>query len=277
MAFPRPLHTLKTAGSYWVEDNASQMGAALAYYSLFSLAPLLIIAIAVAGLVYGEAAARGQVVARIGDFIGPDSAAVVQTMLEGFHHGPAEGPWAALIGLGSLWYGAISIFTQLRSSLNRVWRVPAPTQRVVVGVVKDYLIAFLMVLVSSAFVLALLTASAILPVLIRWSSTVVPDSHWTFPLADFAVSSCLIALMFAATYRFMSDGHVRYHQVWGGAFVAAMLFTVGKMLIGYYLANTLLASAYGAAGSLVVFLVWVYYSAQIFFFGAEIIRVELGK
>lgn len=276
MALPRPFHTLNTASYYWVEDSASQMGAALAYYSLFSLAPLLIIAIAVAGFVFGETEARSRVVSRIGDFVGPDSAAVVQTMLENFQH-PPDGPWAPVIGLASLWYGAISVFTVLRSSLNRIWRVQAANQRVVVGLLKDYLLAFLMVLVSSIFVLALLTASTFLAILGHWWSTWLPGNAWAIPLTDFALSSFLIGILFAITYRFMSDGQVYYRHVWGGAAVAAMLFTVGKMAIAFYLGHSLLASAYGAAGSLVVFLVWVYYSAQIFFFGAEIIRVRLGK
>src|SRR5581483_11111668 len=146
---------------YWVEDSASQMGAALAYYSLFSLAPLLIIAIAVAGLVFGEAEARDQVVTRIADFIGTESAEVVRTMLDNFRQ-PPQGPWSPVIGIASLWYGAISVFTVLRSSLNRIWRVQPTGQRVLIGLLKDYLLAFLMVLVSNIFVLALLTATTLL-------------------------------------------------------------------------------------------------------------------
>src|SRR5205807_9450584 len=125
---------------------------------------------------------------------------------------------------------------------------------------------FVMVLVSSVFVLALLVASTLLRFAVDWSAKVAPGNDWLWPLSDFLLSSLLIGVLFAVTYRFMSDGQVYYRHVWGGAAVAAMLFAVGKMGIGYYLGHSLLASAYGAAGSLVVFLVWVYYSAQIFFF-----------
>jgi membrane protein len=274
MLLLRLYRTLKTAVIYWVEDSAAQMGAALAYYLLFSLAPILLIAIAVAGLVFGEAAAQGHVVAKIGAFIGEESSATVETMLENFRQ-PAEGPWAAIVSGASLWYGALGVFTQLRSSLSRIWRLKPMSQYVIAGFLKDYLLAFVMVLVSSTFVLTLLTASTCLTAVLTWSSILIPISRWVCELADFLLSWFLVGLMFGLTYRFMSDGQVRYGQVWGGAIMAAMLFAVGKMAIGFYLAHSLLSSAYGAAGSLVVFLVWVYYSAQIFFFGAEVIRVRL--
>src|SRR5436190_15092019 len=173
MAMLRPFGTLKTACHHWFDDSASQMGAALAYYSLFSLAPLLFIAITVAGLVYGEATAREHVIGRISDLIGPVSADAVKTMLENFRH-PAEDRWAAVIGLAALWYGALGVFTQLRSSLNRIWRVKAAPQRAVVALLKDYLLAFLMVLVSSVFVLALLLASTLLGFAMEWTAKVAP-------------------------------------------------------------------------------------------------------
>jgi membrane protein len=134
-----------------------------------------------------------------------------------------------------------------------------------------------MVLASSIFVVTLLTASTFLTAVMTLSSAVIPVPNWLCQTADFFLSWFLVGLMFGMTYRFMSDGQVRYVDVWGGAIVAAMLFAVGKMGIGFYLAHSLLSSAYGAAGSLVVFLVWVYYSAQIFFYGAEVIRVRLGR
>lgn len=276
MAPLRPIHTVKTAGYYFVEDGASQMGAAVAYYSLFSIAPLLIIAIAVAGLAFGEEEARARVVSQISGVMGKEGTYAVEVMLKNFRQ-PPDNPWAAVVGLASLWYGAISVFTQLRVSLCRIWRVQPASQHVVVGFIKDYLLAFLMVLVSNVFVLLLLAASTVLSVLLAWWTRLVPQGQWLMPVADFGVSSFLFGVLFAMTYRFMSEGQVGYRKTWLGAAVAAMLFAVGKMAIAYYLAHVQIASVYGAAGSLVIFLIWVYYSSQIFFFGAEIIRVRLGK
>lgn len=273
------LRGLKKACTYWIDDQAAQMGAALAYYTLFSLAPILIIAISVAGQVFGDAAAKGQVVDKIADFIGADSAAAVQNMLENFRH-PPSGIWAAALGLGTLLFGALGLFTQLRNSLNRIWRFEPAGQRLLLALLKNYLVAFLMVLVTSFFVVVLLTASTWRTILTEWSvakGIEIPGGDRTWLLGDFLISTVLLTLLFAFTYRFMSEGHIKYRHILGGAIVSAMLFAAGKMLIGWYLGYTRLASAYGAAGSLVVFLVWVYYSAQIFFFGAEIIRVRLEK
>ena len=156
------LQRLKTAATYWVEDSASQMGAALAYYTLFSLAPLLMIAIAVTGYVIGGSDARQQVLQRVGEFIGEDSARTADSLIDHIQQ-PRARFWPALVGLISLLYGALSMFTQLRASLNRIWRVkPSPTQGIVWSFVKDYLLAFLMVTLVCIFVLALLLASVVL-------------------------------------------------------------------------------------------------------------------
>jgi membrane protein len=269
--------TIRKAGTYWIEDDAAQMGAALAYYMLFSFAPLLIMAIAVAGLIYGEDAAKGRVVELIGDFIDADSAKAVQTMLENFSHLPANFI-PAVIGLVSLVYGSLGVFRQLRWSLHRIWRLTRlPSQGVIREMIKSYLLAFLMVLLTIIFILLLLTSSTFLTVVLHWSGQPRDSEGWTWFLGEFLVSTLLVTVLFAFTFRFMSDGRVRYRHIWGGALVGAVLFTAGKSLIGYYLGRVHLASAYGVAGSLVVFLSWVYYSSQIFFFGAEIVRVRLEK
>jgi membrane protein len=268
---------LKTASTYWVDDQASQMGAALAYYMLFSLAPLLIIALAVAGQAFGEDAARSHVLDRVHEFFGEEGAYTVQTMLDNFSKVPA-GMAPAVVALVALLFGALNVFTQLRASLHRIWRIEAPpTQGLILGMVKNYLLAFLMVQVSSLFILLLLLTSTFLAALEYWAKDLLPGAAWMWQGGDFVASTLLITLLFAFTFRFMSDGQVRYKQLWGGAFTGALLFCVGKLLIGWYLGYSRLGSAYGAAGSLVVFLVWVYYSAQIFFFGAEVVRTELGK
>jgi membrane protein len=268
--------TIRKAGVYWIEDDAAQMGAALAYYMLFSFAPLLIMAIAVAGLVYGEESAKGRVVELIGDFIDKDSAKAVQTMLENFSHPPATFI-PAVIGIASLVYGSLGVFRQLRWSLHRMWRLTRPPSLGIVReMIKSYLLAFLMVLMTIIFILLLLTSTTFLTVVLHWSGQ--PDEEsWPWILGEFLLSTLLVTILFAFTFRFMSDGRVLYRPIWAGAFVGALLFTAGKSLIGYYLGRVHLASAYGVAGSLVVFLTWVYYSSQIFFFGAEIVRVRLEK
>ncbi len=268
---------LKTAGNYWVEDQASQMGAALAYYTLFSLAPLLVIALALAGQAYGELLAREQVIEHVRDYMGADSAGAVATMLENFRHPPTSGT-AAVVGIVSLLFGALGVFTQLRASLHRIWRLESPPEQgIVLGLVKTYLLAFVMVQLSCIFVMLLLVATTLLTSFQLWWRDHLPGEAWAWQAGDFLASTALITLLFAFTFRFMSDGRVPYRNVWRGAFVGAVLFCVGKLLIGWYLGYSRLGSAYGAAGSLVVFLAWVYYSAQIFFFGAEVVRTELKQ
>jgi membrane protein len=267
---------LRAAAAGWVEDGATQMGAALAYYMLFSLTPLLIIAIGVVGLVYGESIAQDQIIEHVGRFIGTDGAEAVQSMLANFRRLPA-GIWAYTVGVAALWFGALGVFTQLRASLQRIWRIEAHIEKFWLGLFRQYLLAFLMVLVTLVFILLLVTASSVLGAVIDLWGDLVPGKAWAVPVLDIAISSVLITLLFAFTYRFMSDGRVPYRHLWGGAFLSAVLFSIGKLGFGVYIGYTGLASAYGAAGSLVIFLVWVYYSAQIFFFGAEIIRVGIGK
>jgi membrane protein len=181
----------------------------------------------------------------------------------------------AIVGIASLLFGALGVFTQLRASLHRIWKLETPpSQGIIRGVVKNYLLAFVMLQLTSIFVLLLLVLSTVLVTLEVWFRDYLPGIGWTWHAGDFAGSTLLVALLFTLTYRFMSDGTIPYQHLWRGALVAAMLFCFGKLLIGWYLGYSQLGSAYGAAGSLVVFLAWMYYSAQIFFFGAELIRVQ---
>ncbi|MFO0926712.1 MAG: YihY/virulence factor BrkB family protein [Gemmataceae bacterium] len=265
---------LLAAGRGWSEDQAAQMGAALAYYTLFSLTPLLVLVMAVVGAVVGEGATRGQVVEQVRGFIDADSAAAVEAMLDNFRTTPTQAA-TSVVGLLSLCFGATGMFTSLRASLHRIWRLGNGGDGVITGLVKTYLTALLMIFVSCVFLVALIGAGAITPVLYAWSVEQAPALPRTALLIDFAASTFLLTMLFAFTFRFLSDGRIAYRKLWGGAFVSAALFTAGKMGIGFYLSYANLASAYGAAGSLVVFLAWVYYSAQIVFFGAEVIRFGL--
>jgi membrane protein len=268
------IRRLKAAGRGWVEDEVSHMGAGLAYYTLFSLMPLLLLAIAVIGALFGEDQTKEHVVAQVNNFIDNDSALAVEAMLDSFRTSKAFSQ-ASIIGIVSLVFGATGMFTSLRSSLSRIWRLPPVNEDIVTGLVKTYLLAFLMIFVTCVFLILLLLVSTVMPLLAqRWVEQ-IPSIPWSGSAANLVASTFLLTLLFVFTFRFLSDGQIRYSQVWGGALVSALLFTVGKMAIGYYLAYANLSSAYGAAGSVVVFLAWIYYSSQIVFFGAEVIRFGL--
>jgi membrane protein len=265
---------LRAAGKGWAEDQAAQMGAALAYYTLFSLAPLLMIAISVIGVLYGEAETRENLVAQLRQQVDPATADAVGAMLESLAERHTKAA-ASIIGVLSLLFGATGMFSSLRSSLHRIWRLKPREEGFVVALLRTYLLGLVMVFVTCAFLIVLLLASAAMPLLEAKWEAVVPRFLWSASALDFVVSILLLTLLFLFTYRFMSDGRIRYSRLVAGAFTSAVLFTVGKMGIGYYLAFVNLASAFGAAGSLVVFLAWVYYSAQIVFFGAEVVRAGL--
>jgi membrane protein len=249
------------------------MGAALAYYALFSLAPLLVLAVAFIGVVYGEQRAKEELIAQVEQQIDRESADAVRILLDNFKGSSVTN--ASLIGIATLLFGATGLFTSLRASLHRIWRIPSQEEGLIWSLTKTYSLAVLMVIVSCVFLLLLLLASAVLPLLTAKLIERFPAGPYTAPVVDLGVSTLGMTLLFAFTFRILSDRRLSYWQVSYGAFLSAVLFTVGKIALGYYFATVNLASAYGAAGSIVVFLAWVYYSAQIVFFGAEVIRFGL--
>lgn len=265
---------LRKAAAGWSEDQASQMGAALAYYTLFSFAPLLMLAIAIVGVLYGQTETKEQVLSHVQSYVGVDGAEAVRQMLDNIKT-PKSRFGASAVGLLSLLFGSSGMFLSLRSSLNRIWRVPPVQEHWLVSFLKSYLLATLMVFLASAFFVVLLVISAAMPLLHPYWDKLVPQIPFHPSILDFVGSVLSLWLLFAFTFRFLSDGQIRYSQVGLGAFVTAVLFAFGKVAIGFYLAYSNLGSAFGAAGSLVVFLAWVYYSAQILFFGAEVIRFGL--
>jgi membrane protein len=268
------IRRLRAAATGWSEDQAGEMGAALAYYALFSLTPLLVLAIAVIGFVGGEADAREHILAQMAGFIDTQTAEGARSMLESFTgtRGRAE---TSLVGLASLLFGAAGMFTSLRTSLCRIWRLPPVPEGLIKSWIRTYLLAFIMIFVSCTFLICTLLVSALVPLVSEHWVAAFPSLLWSGPAIDFGVSAFLVMLLIAFTFRFMSDGRLRYRQVWSGAFVSAVLFSAGKIALGRYFAYANLASVYGAAGSVVLFLAWVYYSAQILFFGAEVIRSGL--
>lgn len=276
MQLPRPVEFLKEVFAQWSEDKAPQLGASLAYYSLFSLAPLLVIAISVAGLVFGEEAARGQVAGALNDFLGRDGAAAVETMIENARK-PAESSIAAAIGLVMLVFGASGVFAQLKDSLNTIWEVKPRANRGLWGTFRDRFLSVAAVLGAGFLLLTSLVITTAISAMSSYLGGLLPGSDAVWHVVNLAVSFAIITVLFALMFKFLPDVRIRWHDVWIGATLTAALFLVGKYAIGLYLGHSSVGSAYGAAGSLVVVLVWMYYSAQILFFGAEFTQVYANR
>ena len=260
---------LAKAANAWMDDHAQSMGAALSYYTIFSLAPLLLIAISVAGLVFGRDAAQGAVVDQLQGLIGPNGAQAVQDLLRNVSK-PSSGMLATGTGVAVLVIGATSVFAELQDDLNRIWQVPA---RKKVSTWWAFLLTRLlsigMILAMGFLLLVSLAASAAFDAFASWSTSQLAAWEGLAHGANFVVSFVLTTALFAMIYRFMPQATIEWRDVGIGALVTALLFSIGKFLIGLYIGKSALASGFGAAGSLAVLLAWVYYSAQIFLFGAE--------
>lgn len=260
---------VKAAVTAWSDDYAPSMGAALSYYTLFSLAPLLIIVIAVAGMVFGQDAAQGAIVTQLRGIMGEEGALAVEGMLKAARE-PAKSVVATIVGIVLLLLGATAVFGELQSALDRIWRVPAPKQESgILHLVRTRLLSFGLVLGLGFLLVVSLVVSALLAALGKWWGGWFQDWDVLLEILNFAVSFGTFTLLFAMIYKIMPRAMIPWRDVWTGAAVTALLFTIGKVLIGLYLGKSSLASGFGAAGSLVVLLAWVYYSAQIFLLGAE--------
>ena len=257
----------------WIEDNPFQMGAALAYYTLFSIAPLLVIAIAVAGSVFGREASQVQIIGAIQDLVGFQSARAILAMIESAGQTPDSGFFASAAGMILLLLGAAGVIGQLQDSLNAIWRVAYKTDRGIVGFVKDRLVSYSMVLGVGFLLVVSLVVSAVLTAVSGIVGSYLPIDAATAHLLDLTVSFTFITLLFAVIYKLVPDVRIAWRDVWIGAVTASLLFSAGKFLIGFYLGHSMVTSIYGAAGSLVTLLLWVYYSSLMFFFGAEVTQV----
>jgi membrane protein len=262
--------------SEWSKDKASRLAAALSYYTIFSIAPLLVIAIAVAGLVFGREAATNQVVGEIRGLVGEDGAQVIQSILQNASK-TASGILATVIGVATLLIGASGAFGQLQDSLNTIWEVKPKKGRGVKGVLRDRFLSFSMVLVIGFMLLVSLLLSALLSGVGKYLSDRLPLSSFFLQAMNFGISLAVTTLLFALIFKVLPDAYIRWRDVWVGSLVTALLFSLGRFLIGLYLGRSSVSSAYGAAGSLVVVLLWVYYSAQILFLGAEFTQVYANK
>jgi membrane protein len=264
---------LKEAFNEWKEDDALQLGAALAYYTIFSIAPMLLIVIAIIGLIYGREAVEGQIVGQIQDLVGRRGAEAVQTMLANIGRDRGSGIWATVAGVATILFGATGVFVQLQASLNHIWEVEVRKDQGVKGLVRARLAAFGMLLGIGFLLLVSLIVSTAVAALGAYANRLFPGAETLIKLLSFALSFGLATLLFAMIYRFLPDVRIQWRDVWTGAAVTALLFAIGKYLIGLYLGNSSVASTYGAAGSLVILLLWIYYSTQILFFGAELTQV----
>ncbi len=265
---------VKGAASEWVADNAMRLSAALAYYTMLSVAPLLVVVTAIGGLAFGPEAAQGQLVHEMKDMVGTEGAQALQTMLAHAYK-PATGIIASAVGIVVLLLGATGVFVELQDSFNTIWGVTCQAPSGVWGFIRTRLLSFLMILVVGFLLLVSLVISAALTAVGTYFDGMSPAFLWE--AVNFLVSLGVIAVLFALMFKFLPDVHIGWKDVWVGAILTAVLFTVGKYLIGLYLGSSSVGSTYGAAGSLAVFLVWVYYSALILFFGAEFTQVYANR
>jgi membrane protein len=261
---------LGEAGTEWLADRAPRMGAALAYYITFALAPLMLLAIAIAGFVFGERAARGEILRQLEAWIGTDAAGLVQTMIINANQ-PATGWWATAVGIVVLFVGATGLFAELQDQLNSIWKVEVRPGRIFLNFLRERAMSFVMVLVIGVLLIASLVASTAVAIFIDQFENL----HVAFlsRTASLSVSFAIILFLFALIYRALPDTKVTWRDVWLGATVASLLFLAGNYALGLYLVHSAVASAYGAAGSLAVLLMWLYYASQIFLYGAELTKV----
>jgi membrane protein len=265
---------LRDAYNEWSADNAPRLGAALSYYTVFSVAPLIVLSIAVVGLVFGQDAAQGQVMAQIQGLVGDQAAAAVQGMIAQSRD-RSSGLLATIIGLVTLFFGASGVFTELHSSMNAIWNAPPRQSSGIWGLVRTRFFSFTMVLGTGFLLLVSLILSAALSAVSKYFQYLLPAtlSDWTMYAVDVGGSLVLFTMLFAVMFKVLPEVPNSWRDVWLGAFITAVLFAVGKVLIGLYLGRSSVSSTYGAAGSLIVLLLWVYYSSQILFFGAEFTQV----
>jgi membrane protein len=281
------LRAMKTVGALlakasreWSEDHASQYGAAMAYYTFFSLAPLLILAIALAGVFFGVEAAEGRIVNELQHFIGRDGAEALQALIRRAR-GSDAGITVSIAGIGALLFGATQVFNSLQTALNAMWEAPDTSdgrgslKKDLLGLAKKRALSFAMVLVIGVLLVLSLVAGAGLSAFATYLDARGRESEEVLLLrvSDVAVSFGSITCLLAAIYKLLPDAKIAWRDVWFGAILTSFLLTIGKVLIAWYLGSSSIGSVYGAAGSLIIILIWVYYSSQILLFGAELTHV----
>jgi len=264
---------LKETVDEWNKDKASRLAAALAYYTVFSLSPLLIIAIAIAGAVFGEEAARGEIVGQIQGLVGKDGAEFIQTAIESAAKPQEGGGFASAISVVVLLFGASGVFAQLQDALNTIWEVQSNPKAGAGGFIRARFLAFSMVLGIGFLLLVSLLLSAGLSGVVSYLGNLFPVLASLLQVANFVLGFIVTTVLFGLIYKFLPDVKITWSDVLIGAAMTSLLFSIGRYGLGLYLGNSSFGSTYGAAGSLVIILAWVYYAAQILFFGAEFTQV----
>ncbi|RKG71989.1 YihY/virulence factor BrkB family protein [Corallococcus exercitus] len=263
---------LKQTLSEWLDDNVPAQAAALAYYTLFSVAPMLIIAIAVAGLVFGQEAAQGEIQNQLRSLIGDAGAKVVEDLVASASK-PSSGILATVVGVLVSAFAATGVFVQLQDSLNTIWKVKKKPMNGLLAFVRQRLLSFAMVLGIGFLLLVSLVLSAALAAAGTFLMGLMPGWETVLQLVNLAIAFTVTTVLFAMIYKVLPDTRVAWKDVWLGAAVTSFLFSLGKLGIGLYLGKSSVSSSYGAAGSFAVLLLWVYYSSQLLFLGAEFTQV----
>lgn len=268
---------LKEAAFGWVDDGAMRLSSSLAYYAVFSLAPLLVIVISMAGVVFGEEAARGELSHQIALLVGTGAGDAIQAAVQSSAEQKEGGVLATVLSTGLLLFGASTVFAELKDALNSIWGVVVKPGRPLLTLVHDRFFSFSIVLAIGFLLLVSLVISFVLAALGNYMSGQfqLPAAVWR--IWDFIISFAVVSGLFAMIFKLLPNVRLLWRDVWLGAVATSLLFTIGKLIIGYYLATSSVASSFGAAGSVVIILAWIYYSACILFFGAEITKIYARK
>jgi len=264
--------TFWTAITNWSHDDVPRLGASLAYYTLFSIAPVLIVAIAIGGMVFGPDAVRGKVVEQLEGLLGHDGAQAIQSLLKGASRSGGT-TTAVLLGSGTFLITATGAFLELQHALNVIFRVKAdPPKSAIVHFLKNRLRSFSIVIAIGFLLLVSLTVNAGLAAMSSWLNGYAWGGKWLWTVLNFVASLLVIVLLFALVYKFLPDAHIRWRDAWLGAGVTAIMFTIGKEFIGQYIGHGNWTTTYGTIGSILVLILWIYYSSQVVLFGAEVTR-----
>lgn len=272
---------LKEAALGWIHDNASRLSAALAYYTVFSLTPLLVIIVFLIGIFYGEEAAKGQVAGQLSSLMGPAAAETIETAISATSRMEKTGWIATVTGVLVLLFGATSVFGELKASLNQIWGVEVRPGRTVITLIRDRFLSFSLVLCVGFLLIASLLVSASISLLNAYMASffALPPAVWQ--VTDFLVSLCITGVLFAMIFKVLPNVILDWQDVAAGGLITALLFTIGKSVLAWYLGTSSVASSFGAAGALVVILLWFYYATSILFFGAEFtkawVRQRVGR
>jgi len=265
-----------TAGEAWIDDKAPRIGAALAFYTVLSLSPLLVIVLAIAGLVFGEEAARGELANQIRGLIGDQGAKVLEQVLANSNK-PKSGTLAIIVGVATLIFGASGVFGELQEAMNDIWKVRPRKGRAIIAFIKTRFLSFGMVLGIGFLLLVSLTLTTLMAILGRYLSGQVPEAAGMLLVLNYLVTFFMEATLFGMIFKVLPDAKLAWRDVAFGAGFTAVLFNIGKYLIGLYITYTGTGSSFGAAGSIIALVVWVYYSAQILLFGAELTKVVADR